>query len=252
MGRRSDPSNAAASSKPSGRDALHVPGEQVEKPPGHGSNLAGADLSRASVDRAASELPAVHWMVCDLAQSEARTQITALVTQQNITIVIHNAGIQEMRNFAGDAAGESFSHAEEIAINLLAPIDISRDILPALRQQRQSAIVFITSGLALAPKQSSPVYCATKSGLRFFAKALRAQMRIQGWPVRIVEALPPIVDTDMTRGRGTRKMSADDAARQILDGLAAGRDEIYVGASRLLKLLMRLSPALGERIMIQR
>jgi hypothetical protein len=34
--------------------------------------------------------------------------------------------------------------------------------------------------------------------------------------------------------------------------VAQGSEEIYVGASRLLKLLLRLSPALGERIMINR
>lgn len=217
-----------------------------------GAKVWATGRSRASVEGSASELPTVHWHACDVARSEARAQIREIVEHEAITIVIHNAGIQELRNFTGDPADESFSHADEIAINLLAPIDISRDILPALRQQRQPAIVFITSGLALAPKQSSPVYCATKSGLRFFAKALRAQMQTHGWPVRIVEALPPIVDTDMTRGRGSRKMSADDVARKVLDGLAAGRDEIYVGASRLLKLVMRLSPALGERIMIHR
>jgi uncharacterized oxidoreductase len=217
-----------------------------------GAKVWATGRSDASVGQAAFEVPSANWLMCDLVDPAARTRLTTLVEQASINIVIHNAGIQALRDFTAAPADEAASHADEIDINLLAPIDISREVLPLLRRQPAAALVFITSGLALAPKRSSPVYCATKAGLRFFAKALRAQMRTQGWPVRIVEALPPIVDTDMTRGRGSRKMTPDAAASQILDGVAQGRDEIYVGASRLLKLLLRLSPALGERIMINR
>ena len=38
----------------------------------------------------------------------------------------------------------------------------------------------------------------------------------------------------------------------ILDGVAKRRAEIDVGATALLRLIMRLSPSLGERIMIGR
>jgi uncharacterized oxidoreductase len=68
----------------------------------------------------------------------------------------------------------------------------------------------------------------------------------------IQEALPPLVDTDMTRGRGKGKISAADAASQILHGAAKGRLEIDVGATGLLRFILRLSPTLGERIMIGR
>jgi uncharacterized oxidoreductase len=74
----------------------------------------------------------------------------------------------------------------------------------------------------------------------------------EGLPVRVIEALPPIVDTDMTRGRGRGKISAQAAARQILAGIDAGRQEIDVGATRLLRLIQRISPALAGRIMIKR
>jgi uncharacterized oxidoreductase len=72
-------------------------------------------------------------------------------------------------------------------------------------------IVNVTSGLALAPKQSAPVYCAAKAGLRSFTKSLRYQERARAPHVRVVEVLPPLVDTDMTRGRGRGKMSREPA-----------------------------------------
>jgi uncharacterized oxidoreductase len=88
--------------------------------------------------------------------------------------------------------------------------------------------------------------------LRSFAKSLRAQLRNAQWNIEITEALPPLVDTDMTRGRGRGKISAQTAARQIVEGIQAGKLEIYVGASALLRVINRISPALAEAIMINR
>jgi uncharacterized oxidoreductase len=73
-----------------------------------------------------------------------------------------------------------------------------------------------------------------------------------GWPVLIQEGLQLLVDTDTTRGRGKGKISEAAAASQILDGVAKGRAAIDVGATALLRLILRLSPGLGERIMIGR
>ena len=70
--------------------------------------------------------------------------------------------------------------------------------------------------------------------------------------VQFQVALLPPVDIDMTRGRGKGKISAETAASQILNGIAKGSAEIDVGATALLRWILRLSPALGERIMIGR
>jgi uncharacterized oxidoreductase len=110
-------------------------------------------------------------------------------------------------------------------------------------------IVNVTSGLALAPKQSSPVYCASKAGLRSFTKALRYQARKRAPHLSVVEALPPLVDTGMTAGRGRGKISAERCAREIVDGMIAGKDTIYVGRSKLLRTIFAASPHLAERIM---
>ena len=73
-------------------------------------------------------------------------------------------------------------------------------------------------------------------------------MRAAHWPVKVVEALPPMVDTDMTAGH--RKLSATETANQISRGVGKNKTEVYVGASLLLKVIMRISPALGEKIML--
>jgi len=150
--------------------------------------------------------------------------------------------------------GETLQYTTELetAINFIGPVELTKSMLPQMRHLPGARLVFVTSGLALAPKRSSPVYCANKAGLRSFAKSLRAQLRNAQWNIEVTEALPPLVDTDMTRGRGRGKISAQTAARQIVEGIQAGKLEIYVGASALLRVINRISPALAEAIMINR
>lgn len=217
-----------------------------------GAQVYATGTTRHSVRRAEQDLPAVHWMACDLVDPSQRAALAAWATAAGVGVVIHNAGVQQPRDFTQLGTDEAISLQAETDINLVAPIDLTRRLLPSLRSQPGAAVVFITSGLALAPKRSSPLYCASKAGLRSFTKALRAQMAAAAWPIQVVEALPPLVDTDMTAGRGSRKLSATEAARQILVGVEKGKTEIYVGASVLLKVILRISPALGEKIMINR
>ena len=44
-------------------------------------------------------------------------------------------------------------------------------------------------------------------------------------------------------------MSAEDCTSEILDGIEKGKPMIDVGKTRLLRAIMRFSPALGYRIM---
>ncbi len=221
-----------------------------------GATVVATGASERSVAEATAALPAVQWCVCDLSLPASRQALADALRGQQLSDVILNAGVQQLRDFSQDGGDEAVSIQEEVDINLVGTIDLARRLLPELRHtgsaSTPSTLTFVTSGLALAPKRSSPVYCATKAGLRSFTKALRAQVDNQGSGVRVIEALPPIVDTDMTRGRGSRKLSAAAAAEQVLSGIGAGKDEIYVGASAWLKWILRISPALGERIMIKR
>jgi uncharacterized oxidoreductase len=78
--------------------------------------------------------------------------------------------------------------------------------MATLQTRPEAMIVNVTSGLAIAPSAGAPVYCATKAAMRSYTQSLRAQMK--GTRVHVLEALPPLVDTAMTSGRGGRKLSA--------------------------------------------
>jgi short-subunit dehydrogenase involved in D-alanine esterification of teichoic acids len=95
---------------------------------------------------------------------------------------------------------------QEVDINLSAPIRLTAQLLPLLAKEPESAVVNLTSGLALAPKKSAAVYCASKAGLRAFTKALRYQLEDAKLNVRAVEVMLPLVDTPMTQGRGNPRL----------------------------------------------
>jgi uncharacterized oxidoreductase len=67
--------------------------------------------------------------------------------------------------------------------------------------------------------------------------------------IRVVEALPPLVETRMTAGRGRGKMAPQAVAQAIINGLECGQDEIYIGKTRLLKTVLRVAPSVAYRVL---
>lgn len=157
-----------------------------------------------------------------------------------ISVVVNNAGIQVTSTFL-DKTFRFNSIAEEITTNLTAPVWLSALMLPSMLElDEPCAFINITSGLALFPKRESAVYCATKAGLHNFSRSFRYQL--ESTNISVHEALLPLVDTPMTRGRGNNKISAVEVARAIIKGVERDKAEIYVGKARLLPLLARLCP----------
>lgn len=192
---------------------------------------------------------------CDLADRGTLDQTLAKIRSElpDLSLVINNAAVQTLTEIAGasdDEADQLITQLRrETALNWDAVIALSIGLLPLLSRQTDAALVNVTTGLVLAPKQSSPVYCGAKAGVSAFTRALRYQCEAKSPHVRVIEALPALVDTEMTEGRGRGKMSAEDCASQILDGIKKGKPMIDVGKTRLLRAIMRLAPALGYRIM---
>ncbi|WP_240418887.1 SDR family oxidoreductase [Paenibacillus periandrae] len=185
---------------------------------------------------------------CDLANPHAVVQLAEkLVTDHpDLQILINNAGVQNNIAFHEDASTPQ-TITDELNTNLLAPLLLIRVLMPTLAKQKKAAIVNITTGLALVPKTSSAVYCGTKGGLRIFTKALQNQL--EGTSIRVIEVLPPVVDTPMTDGRGKNKISPDKVANEIVRAIRGNRNEIFVGKTKLLYWVSKVSPRVARSIM---
>ncbi|MOA50814.1 putative oxidoreductase [compost metagenome] len=101
--------------------------------------------------------------------------------------------------------------------------------------------------MAFAPKQSAPVYCATKSALHTATQALRYQL--ESTPIKVFEIIPALVETPMTAGRGKGKISPKQLVDEFMKNYKDDKFEINIGKVKLLRLIKRISPKLADRML---
>jgi len=216
---------------------------------GRGHQLAVFARSAEKLARLQDELPGISIYACELADrpSVERAWEGVAADHPGLSVLINNAAIQLTPRFLDDDF-DFDGIAHETAVNFLAPAWLSYLALGLFQQsERRTAIVNISSGLAFYPKTSSAVYCATKAALHSLSQSLRYQLA--GTGTAVIEAFLPVVDTPMTAGRGEGKISAAQAAAEIVEGVAHGRAEIFVGKARWIPRLARISPAIPRAIL---
>lgn len=186
-------------------------------------------------------------IMSDLSTAAGVDAVLAAVTGRDIDILINNAGVGSDHDFR-EAMPDLADNDRCIALNVNAPIHLITRLMDRLKARPEAMIVNVTSGLAIAPRAGGPIYCATKAALRSYTLALREQLK--GTRIHVLEVLPPVVETKMTAGRGSKKMSPQDCAALIVDAMETNANEANVGMVKLLRWVYSLSPALARRIMI--
>ena len=214
-----------------------------------GNRVIVCGRSETALAIAKAQVPALITRPCDLANNESRRAMVKWLNTDypGLNVVINNAGVQSRRNFKDGQGLDAID--QEIAINVTAPIQLIAEILPALKRQPQSVIINVSSGLAFSPMADVPVYCATKAAIHSFTLSLRHQLKPTS--VRVVEVVPPIVDTGLggdARSGGTtnaQMMPAEQFASETLAQLERDLDEVLVGMSINSR---KLGEALFERM----
>lgn len=205
--------------------------------------IAGRDLGRLRA--VADRHHGMEVLELDAADpaSVARAASTLDERHPALTLLVNNAGVQRLLDFSAEQPPGPDDVAEEIATNLTGLVNVTSAFLPALRRAQRARLVHVTSGLALVPLTSAPVYSATKAGVRSFTISLRRQLR--GGTVQVVELLPPVVKTGLHRDQDRqppRAMELDAFVSAAMKGLDGGRDEIFVGLAKVLRVGSRAAP----------
>ena len=209
-----------------------------------GIGFALAKQFHAVLQQAQAQLSGCQIAVADIGKAEDRAR---LVQQfPDVNVLINNAGIQFTKRFDTQTDDEI---AQEIQTNLAAPAQLTLAFLPVLRDKSEAAVVNVSSGLAIVPKETCALYCATKAALHSFSQVLRWQMEDSS--VRVFEILPPMVATPMSQGKGhaNLKISPDELAEEFWHDFQRDHFEIMAGKSKWLYWINRLSATLGQRIM---
>ena len=188
-------------------------------------------------------------IAADLSTHDGVKALVDGVAGRTIDILVNNAGAGVDHDFREAALPDLTAADSTLFLNVNAPIHLITQLMGMLKARPEALIVNVTSGLAIAPMAGSPVYCATKSALRSYTMALRAQLK--DTPVHVLEVLPPVVDTRMTADLTGGKLPAPECARQIISAMERGADEANVGQVKLLRVLESISPALVRRFMLR-
>jgi len=168
-----------------------------------------------------------------------------------VRILFHCAGVAAGGEL-GDLADGTLEQA--IAVNLSAPLDLTRRLLPDLVAGR-GMVVLLASETALVPLPAAAVYSAGKAGLRAAAESLRYELAPQG--VRLLVVYPPMTATAMTRGMAAaaglpRFPLAHPAAvgERIVRALESGRTTLPpTPGDRLLAWAYTLAPWLVRAVL---
>jgi len=194
--------------------------------------------------QAAGQLSGCLIAVADVSQETDRERLVR--DFPDVSILVNNAGVQFTQPFATQTPKQI---AHKFNINLPAPAQLTLAFLPILTAQREAAVVNVSSGLAIVPKETCAVYCASKAALHSFSQTLRWQL--ENSPVRVFELMPPMVATPMSQGKGHAhlKISPDELANEFWRDFQRNHYEIMGGKTKLLYWLNRLSNTLAQRIM---
>jgi NAD(P)-dependent dehydrogenase (short-subunit alcohol dehydrogenase family) len=90
---------------------------------------------------------------------------------------------------------------DQLATGLLGPMNVTRAVLPVMRQQRSGHIMSISSGAGLAGFEFNSAYCAAKFGLEGWMESLQAEVEPFGISTTIVN--PGFFRTDLLTQEST-------------------------------------------------
>lgn len=220
-----------------------------------GNQVTIAARGTERLNEVARAFPGIVAVRCDVSQDADLERLveTARREMGGVSVLINNAGIQFNDRYAREARQSIVDHVtSEVGVNFAGLVKLTALVLPLLREEREAAVVNVSSVLALAPKKSAPVYCATKAAVSSFTKSLRYQLREDLPHVRVIDVLPPAVDTAMTKGRGGPKVTPESVADAIIAGIERERHDVRIGLAKTLAAIKRVSPGLADRLVRDR
>ena len=190
--------------------------------------LVGRDLERLQrVERAVRRTGLVCRTVsADLTTVAGRDAVARAAAELpgGPDLLINNAGTGEFAWFT-DQSEESI--ARILGVNTLAPMLLTRRLLPLLQAQASATVLNVGSIFGYLGYPGSTTYSASKFALRGFSEALRRELA--DGPVRVQYFAP----------RATRTALNDDAVNALNERLGTAMDAPEKVADELMLLLRR-------------
>lgn len=216
--------------------------EMAKRFAAQGNTVIACSRSAVKLAEAQKQVPKLIAYSCDVTKPKDCERLAQWLNEKHpeTNILVNNAAIVHKTKFITD--DEIVEKAEhEVSTNLIAPIRLTKLLLPLLLPNDHAQIINITSGLVYVPRADYPFYNATKAALHSFTQVLRHQLK--DVPVKITEVFFPAVDTPWHQGNPPKiAIPPQKAITEMFKGLVKEKEEIRVGGVKLLYRLSRLTP----------
>ena len=217
-----------------------------------GARLILTGRNRVALEETAAQAGTGSIIEADLARPENLGRLCDLVIDQApvIDVLVHNAGVGI---YAPSFETDSERAFELMALNVLAPVEITRKLLPLVPSGGSVVAISSIAGMVSIPGMA--VYSASKHALNAYADILRMETRPRR--IHVLSVCPGYVQTPFVRnmlqgaspsalpGRGRFGITAEQCAAAIHRGLLKRKRTVVVPRiGWLLVAAERLFPAL--------
>jgi len=204
----------------------------------------------------AASLPQSLPLPADLANTDEAFRIVEAVVARygQVDVLVNNAGVGRY-NWVDALQPEDIK--AEVALNLVAPIMLTRAVAPVMLRRGRGVVINVSSIAGLIGTPTTSVYNATKFGLRGLTEALRRELQPQG--IAVCGIYPATVEgTEFRQNRRANtgylmprwlRLSTAQVAQAIVT--LADRPRPFVVLPRIFRvaiLLNTLAPGLIDRL----
>ena len=223
-----------------------------------GAHLMLVGRNTAALNQLAGQLPGNHQIiVADI--------VTSLGRQTILSECVDGGGIDLLINLAGTATFQRFEQQSEASIqqmldtNLIAPMLLTRQLIPLLSSRPKSAVVNIGSTFGSIGHPGYVAYCASKSGLKGFTEALRREL--SDTATQVFYLAPRATDTSLNspaantlnRALGNKVDTPEQVADALVKLVKTNRYGQFMGwPEKLFVKINALFPRLVDRALVKK
>lgn len=225
-----------------------------------GATVVGISRSFSALERIAAEVEADGGKAISIPFDLTKlTELPALVKQieqlvGSVDIVINNAAIERFRPFQNYTLEDIQSI---LTLNLHAPMELTRLLLPGMIERNSGHVVNISSGAGKKAAPFNSIYSASKAGLISWSEALRQELGNTNIGVSVIcpgcTNAGMFLALDIPAPNGARIAEPTEVADVVIQAIKQNQKEVILDSFvvKVFYALSQLSPEFGDS-MIQK
>ena len=145
---------------------------------------------------------------------------------KDVDILVNNAGVFATGGIFSEQAFDSLDI--NLKVNLWGVIKLTNAVIEQLKQPGETAIINISSVAGLANMPMAATYSVSKSAVHSLTQGMRGELVNNN--VLVMGVYPGPIDTDMAKGLPMEKDSPENVAKNIVQGLIEGKNDVFPDA----------------------